>query len=383
MGHLHFDFVLHRPLILANLISYSFAFLLTGCYREYTKIPLRGHLHNITRAFLAGSLILTLLFYLFRLGYFTRTLIIIHWLVLFILLFISRVLIFTLIMRIKGKLSSLKVEILSKGKDKEALEHFIRNNPLLGYQITEKDPDAYLIIGQLHDCRKYQNDRRRIRFVPKSFLKLMKDAPLYDLPGVWITDPIPKRLRFKIVWDIICGYPIAVILTLLSLPILPIFSFLIKKDSSGPVFFLQTRYGKNVKPFTLYKFRTMINGAEKIKVKTDRNNDPRVTSFGSFLRRTSLDELPQLFNVLRLDMSMVGPRPLIGEEVNHFRFIQEKRLAVKAGLTGLVQVSGRKTFTLEEMVILDLYYVEHWSPLLDLEILFMTIPSILIGKGAY
>ncbi len=383
MGHFHFDFQLYRPLILVDFFSYLVAFLSAGCYREYIRIPLRGHLHNGMRAFISGSFILMLLIYLLQLGYFTRTLIILHLLVLFSFLLLSRILIYYFISRIYTFFPSIKVKILSEGGDKDKLEHFIKAHPLLGYRIVEDDPDAYILIGHLDDCRRYIDDKRRIRFVPKNFLRLMRDAPLYDLPGMWITGEQSYRLRYKPLWDIIFSYPIALILTILSLPLFPIFAWLIKRDSQGPVFFRQRRYGAGVKSFVLYKFRTMVEGAERIKVKARTDEDPRVTRFGSFLRRTSLDELPQLFNVLRLDMNLVGPRPLIKKEIYRYRFIQKRRLSIKAGLTGLVQVSGRKSFTLEEMVILDLYYVEHWSPLFDLELLFMTIPSILIGKGAY
>jgi len=384
MGSFDFDYLLYKPLILTSIISYLLAFLLSGSYREYLRVPLRGHLHNGFRAFLIGSLILTTMIYLFQLGYFTRTLIIIYWLVFLLFIILTRIAIFLITSTLADRFQTIKVKILTEGKGKTELEHLLHINPLIGYRLTDDEPDAYLMIGHLDDCRKYMNDKKKIRFIPKNFMRLMKDAPLYDLPGVWISQELPKfGLALKPVWDVIFTYPIAILLTLISLPLFPVFALFIKKSSTGPVFFKQRRYSKGVKSFTLYKFRTMIEGAERMKVEANLDDDPRVTSFGSFLRRTSLDELPQLFNVLSHKMNLVGPRPLIKKEVFRYKFIQEKRLSIRAGLTGLVQVSGRKTYSLEEMTILDLYYVEHWSPLLDLELLFMTIPSILIGKGAY
>ena len=111
-------------------------------------------------------------------------------------------------------------------------------------------------------------------------------------------------------------------------------------------------------------------------------DDPRITSVGMWLRRTSLDELPQLLNVLRGDMSLVGPRPPIPYEVQEYRPWQRKRLDVKPGITGLWQVSGRNRLTFDEMVRVDLFYIEHWSVLLDLKILILTIPAVLRGDGA-
>jgi lipopolysaccharide/colanic/teichoic acid biosynthesis glycosyltransferase len=111
--------------------------------------------------------------------------------------------------------------------------------------------------------------------------------------------------------------------------------------------------------------------------------DPRITPIGAALRRTSLDELPQLLNVLKGEMSIVGPRPPIFYELNHYREWHKKRLRAKPGLTGLWQVSGRSTVPFDEMVLLDLYYIDHWSLKTDLEILFRTIPVVFSGEGAY
>ena len=177
-------------------------------------------------------------------------------------------------------------------------------------------------------------------------------------------------------------------------PIIAVIAVAIRLDSRGPIFFRQQRVGRGGKLFTVYKFRSMIENAEEVRPYLDALNevegpmfkmkeDPRRTRVGRILRRTSLDELPQLINVLRGEMSLVGPRPALPSEVAQYQEWHKKRLEVSPGITGLWQVSGRNRLTFDEMVLLDIYYVENWSPLLDLRIMFKTVPTILIGEGAY
>jgi exopolysaccharide biosynthesis polyprenyl glycosylphosphotransferase len=183
-------------------------------------------------------------------------------------------------------------------------------------------------------------------------------------------------------------------LVMLSLPLLVI-ALAIKFTSPGPVFFRQKRSGLNGRPFTIYKFRTMVVDAEQrqkeLAAKNEMTgpvfkvtNDPRVTSVGKFLRKYSLDEFPQLFNILFGEMSLVGPRPLPVDEVKRFDdFSDRSRLSVKPGLTCLWQISGRNNVTdFKEWVRLDLEYIDHWSIWLDLKILLQTIPVVLAGTGA-
>ncbi|MDX6203841.1 MAG: hypothetical protein QOJ83_3341, partial [Frankiales bacterium] len=165
-------------------------------------------------------------------------------------------------------------------------------------------------------------------------------------------------------------------------------------DSRGPVLFRQTRAGTGGRPFTVYKFRTMavdaesrleelraLNESDGLLFKMRR--DPRVTRSGRFLRKYSLDELPQLLNVLRGNMALVGPRPPLPSEVEAYGADVRRRLMVRPGITGLWQVSGRSDLTWEESVRLDLYYVENWSPALDISILWKTLFAVLRGGGAY
>ena len=197
---------------------------------------------------------------------------------------------------------------------------------------------------------------------------------------------------------------VAAAMVVLLLPLLLVVALLIKLDSRGPVIFWQRRLGRDLAPFRVAKFRTMRDGAaadvhrahveamirEDAKQGEDApprpmqklHEDPRVTAVGSFLRRTSLDELPQLWNVLRGEMSLVGPRPPIGYEVENYPARAFRRFAVRPGMTGLWQVSGRCLTTFDEMVELDITYIERRSFWLNLKILLLTVPTVIHGDGA-
>jgi len=184
-------------------------------------------------------------------------------------------------------------------------------------------------------------------------------------------------------------------LLLLLSPLMLVVAVAIKRTSRGPVFFKQLRSGLNGQPFTMLKFRSMVSDAEQRKHELEAlnemsgpvfkvTNDPRVTPIGQWLRKKSIDELPQLWNVLRGDMSLVGPRPLPVDEVNRFDdFSHRRRLSVKPGLTCLWQVSGRNNVKdFKTWVRLDLEYIDNWSLWLDIKILLRTIPVVLLGTGA-
>lgn len=200
---------------------------------------------------------------------------------------------------------------------------------------------------------------------------------------------------YKRVFDVVLT---VIGLILLAIPFVLI-ALVIKLTSNGPVFYSHTRIGKDCKPFVFYKFRTMYagnddsshrafvsdliagesNGGDVKKIE----NDPRVTSIGKFLRRTSLDELPQLFNVLKGDMSLVGPRPCMPYELEQYQDWHRRRLSVIPGCTGLWQVAGRSAVDFNDMVILDLFYIDNMSPLFDLRIIFRTLPVMLFARGGH
>lgn len=192
------------------------------------------------------------------------------------------------------------------------------------------------------------------------------------------------------------GFDLAVggIITLLMLPLLGAIALLVKLTSPGPVLFRQERIGQNGRPFVIKKFRTMRVGAEAMQESLlDRNaaegplfkveNDPRVTRVGKVLRGWSLDELPQLFNVLAGDMSLVGPRPVMRREVEQYEDWHMQRLDVRPGVTGLAQASGRINLAFDEFARMDIFYIENWSLAYDVVIIAKTIPALLSRTGAY
>ncbi|MEU6094490.1 sugar transferase [Streptomyces sp. NPDC047079] len=186
----------------------------------------------------------------------------------------------------------------------------------------------------------------------------------------------------------------ATLLILLLSPLFAAVALAVRLDSPGPVVHRQTRMGRGQVPFTMAKFRTMVVDAERLRHQLAGTNekdgrmfkmrrDPRVTRVGRVLRRYSLDELPQLFNVVRGDMSLVGPRPPLPDEVAGYDEVELRRLAVKPGLTGLWQVSGRSDLSWDETVALDLRYVDNWSLSVDVGVLLRTVRAVLAGTGAY
>jgi len=172
-----------------------------------------------------------------------------------------------------------------------------------------------------------------------------------------------------------------VLLVILAVPLAAI-ALLVLLDSGRPVLFVQERAGLNGRPFKIYKFRAMVQNAEKIGLGVfTEENDPRITRVGRWLRKWSLDELPQLFNILKGDMSFVGPRPTLMYQVEKYDERQRKRLLVKPGVTGWAQVNGRNSLTWPERIELDVWYVEHWSLWLDLYILFVRTPLIVLRRA--
>jgi lipopolysaccharide/colanic/teichoic acid biosynthesis glycosyltransferase len=170
----------------------------------------------------------------------------------------------------------------------------------------------------------------------------------------------------------------------LSAPVLALAAVAIRLESAGPVVYRQRRSGLHGHEFDVLKLRTMVDGAEHKGAGLAINeNDPRITRVGAFLRRTSLDELPNLVNVLRGEMSLIGPRPTLPAQVAQYGERERGRLAVKPGITGWAQVNGRASLPWAQRIELDLYYIEHRSPALDARILWRTVAMVLGGSGLY
>jgi exopolysaccharide biosynthesis polyprenyl glycosylphosphotransferase len=229
-----------------------------------------------------------------------------------------------------------------------------------------------------------ENTGVRFRLVSEAFSVLSKesrvdligDFPLLELGS---GEASPVYLFLKRAMDLL----IAMCVLILTLPLWIFIAVCIKLDSKGPVFFKQERVGYKGKKFILYKFRTMFVHTPPFSESPKNEDDPRITKFGRFLRRTSLDELPQLINVIKGEMSLVGPRPEMPFIVERYSKWERKRLDVKPGITGLWQILGRKNLPLQENIHYDFYYIKNRSIVLDFMILLKTIPAVLRRKGAY
>ena len=241
----------------------------------------------------------------------------------------------------------------------------------------------------------------RVMYIPDMYMLSTYTANIRSIDGLpvisatqGLLNPVNRFIKS------VMNYAGGLIALILASPIMLIAAVKIKREDKGPVFFRHRRVGQNLEPFRMFKFRTMVPNAEKIldemlkdeKLKKEFDeafkfkDDPRVTKFGKILRRTSLDELPQIFNVLRGEMSLVGPRPIVQDEVNRF---YGKRTAmqifhVKPGMTGYWQISGRNDVKdYAQRIDFDLYYIHNWSIWMDIIIMLRTIKVIITGKGAY
>jgi exopolysaccharide biosynthesis polyprenyl glycosylphosphotransferase len=201
--------------------------------------------------------------------------------------------------------------------------------------------------------------------------------------------PRPHQMAIKRLFDIAASAAGLIVLS----PLLLTVALIIKLTSRGPIFFRQKRVGLHGKPFNMLKFRSMVVNAEELKAKLEAlneqtgpvfkiKNDPRITGIGRFIRKYSIDELPQLLNVLRGEMSVVGPRPPLPGEVEKYAAWQRRRLSVRPGLTCIWQVSGRNQISFEEWMYLDMQYIDNWTLLTDLSLILKTVPVVITGNGA-
>jgi exopolysaccharide biosynthesis polyprenyl glycosylphosphotransferase len=208
----------------------------------------------------------------------------------------------------------------------------------------------------------------------------MRSVPRFDRPRYLIK----RAIDFIVI--ILC--------TPILLPLMLLIALAIKFDSPGPILFTQRRVGKDGREFKMFKFRSMHENADAMRQELIEQtgadpkrpkweNDPRITRVGKWIRRTSIDELPQILNILRGEMSVVGPRPPTPDEVTHYETWHRQRLNILPGATSLWQVSGRSKVPFEEQCLLDIYYIENWSIALDIQIMLRTIPNVLLGNGAY
>jgi exopolysaccharide biosynthesis polyprenyl glycosylphosphotransferase len=272
----------------------------------------------------------------------------------------------------------------------------------LGQALDDEQIDTVIICLPWQSHRTIQRllrscEKRNVRaqVVPDLFQLTMNQVYVDDFNGIPLIGTRGVNIRG---WNLIVKRASDLVIggigALVAMPLIGAIALAIKLDSPGPVLYRQKRIGKNGEPFLCYKFRSMVDGADRLRPVLDATNeatgplfkvrnDPRRTRVGRWLRRYSLDELPQLLNVMRGEMSLVGPRPNLPEEAEHYAEWHKKRLTVSPGMTGLWQVSGRSDLTFDEMVLLDLYYVENWDFAMDVNIMLRTAPAIVRGRGAY
>lgn len=427
-------FVPYLPLAAMLTALVMLAFIIEGVYRPRRNATLVDEIYAVINGATTGFVVMVFIVFFWRPLVYSRLIFVYATALIILLLITARVLRRLALASLRRQGAGMdRVLIVGAGEEGlRVLRHLVAR-PELGYQVVgfvdddlERGSadigrikalgriDALPDLIQSHDLDEVvitlpSQEHRRIlelvetclrsdvrpRIVPDLFQMSLSRVQVDDVAGIPMLSPHSTELSgwaraFKRFVDIV-GSTLG--LLVLS-PLLALISLAIRLDTPGSPIFRQMRVGRNGRYFPVYKFRSMVQDAEKIRSQLTHLNeadgplfkirdDPRTTRVGRFLRRTSLDELPQLWNVLRGDMSLVGPRPALPEEVAGYAEWHRQRLATAPGMTGLWQVSGRSDLPFEEMILLDIYYIENWSPLLDASILMRTVPKVLFRTGAY
>jgi exopolysaccharide biosynthesis polyprenyl glycosylphosphotransferase len=433
LGRIDVFFEFHMRLLLIIICLWSLLFLITKLYETFKiKTPFQ-EIFAVFKVVFVGSFIIG--FGVFTLRYFmiSRAVIVSFGLLNFLFLVGERIVIRGIVKYRRSKgWGLLNIIVVGTGKEAEEIAEVIgqqhhwnlrlvgfvsidgkrygetiRGHPVLGGRedfpriINDSVVDEVIFavprrhmegLGELFLLCEEEGIKTRVtlNFFPhifsKIFLERLQDIPLLTFS----TTPTNEFALFiKRFMDIVIS---SVCLIFLS-PLFLVVSLLIKMTSEGPVFFKQARSGLYYRTFTMYKFRSMVVDAEEKKRDLRHMNemdgpifkirdDPRITAIGKWIRKRSIDELPQLINVLKGEMSLVGPRPHPTEEVREYTSWQRRRLSMKPGITGLWQIGGRSDTTFAESMKHDLDYIDNWSLWLDIKILLRTIPTIVSGKGA-
>lgn len=407
-------FPVYFRLILWTMPAWTLIFAMNGLYSTDRRGVAR-EFGKIVVSVSAAIALLTVGIFLGRIFFFSRLIIAMSWVLSIALVLFGRYLTLFIQRRLyRSGIGVHRVIVIGHNGGTKSLARQLNENKKLGYkiiklidhdgiskiaEIVRRNPCDEILIADVEMDQKeieqvanfcHQNNLG-FKMIPNLFLVQSTHTNIQTLAGVPILEfrrtPLDGWGRIiKRIIDLIFS---AVFIIILS-PIMLAIAALIRATSKGPILFRQERVGLE-KNFTFLKFRTMKEGAEKehqAYIKKYGNmfklkNDPRVTPFGKFLRQTSLDELPQFFNVLMGNMSLIGPRPPMPEEVARYNSFQRRRLGVKPGMTGLWQVSGRSDLSFDEWVRLDAYYIEHWSLWLDFVIFLKTIWIVFRGRGAY
>jgi len=423
-------------LLLGFLFVNSVIFRTVGLYHSKRLAKRSGEVVDLLKAVSLSALAIAGVALVFKIEMVTWVFIGVFWLTDLIILVLSRLALRPILAWIRVQGRNLR-DILIVGTNSRAV-HFVRkieSTPELGYRLigfvdevwdgltTFKQTGYPLICGLDHldqFLRDNVVDEVMIGLPLKSFYQKSSDiahlceeqgiivrflSNIYDLKGARSrTEEFEGETLVSVYsghpegWPILVkrmlDFSLALCLLILLAPVLLITALIIKLTSPGPIFFIQERVGLNKRRFRLWKFRTMVPDAElRLAELEQRNdisgpvfklrNDPRVTKIGVFLRKTSIDELPQLINVLKGDISLVGPRPLPVRDYNGFdQDWHRRRFSVRPGITCLWQVNGRSEIPFEKWMELDMDYIDHWSLWLDFKILLKTIPVVLKGSGA-
>lgn len=423
------------PVIAALMIYLGVSFAARGLYRDASRTSLLDQLMIIVNVVLTGIALLIVVVFLYRPFYFSRLIFAFAGANIIVLLSLVRLIIAGVRhWRWTHGIGRERVLVVGGTGLGQQVMNGIAASPGLGYTLAGylddrpivnggRDPQIYRRLGSVEDLAATIREQRvqqvilalpfweqgrlpdlvaicrehGVGFqVAPDFYQLSFDrVDMLQLSGVPLLRPKEIRLTgvnlaFKRAIDV----AVVLLTAPFTLPIALLIALLIRLDSPGPILFRQRRVGKNGQPFVCLKFRTMVPDAEQRKAALAAQNeadgplfkmrdDPRITRLGRWLRRRSLDELPQLINVLRGEMSLIGPRPALPEEVARYEPWHHRRLEVQPGCAGLAQALGRSDISFDEQVRLDIYYAENWSLGMDLRVLLMIIPAVISGRGAY
>jgi len=430
----HVSFRVYTPSVLITAAIIVFVYWLENAYHPERGRTFFDEFYIVFRGTLTGIALMIVVVFLAMPNYYSRLIFVYTGIVILVLLGLSRVIERLIVAgRRKRGRGVDRVLIVGAGEVARSIMRAVVARPDLGYRIVgfvDDDPakaqtdigrypalgttdglseaikthgvDEVIVTLPWNSYRKIltimnqcQREGVAVRIVPDLFQMALGNVVVETLNGVPLLGfREPKLEDWQVFFKRAVDLLLASLVLVLSSPLLLIIAIAIRLDSPGSVIFRQLRVGRNGGEFTVWKFRSMRTDAEA-QVETLRTqneasgplfkirNDPRRTRMGRFLRRTSLDELPQFWNVLRGDMSFIGPRPALPSEVQEYAPWYRRRLEISPGITGLWQVSGRSDLTFDEMVLLDIYYIENWSPFMDLRIALKTIPTVILGSGAY
>ena len=421
---LHFIFIFWLSIII--LLNNN-----NGLYQTRRELAESIEIWKVIRSVIQSVVITIVAIYLLKIHAFPRTVLLLAGVMIVVFLSTWRIVkrAFVLFLVSRGY-NNFNVLIVGAGKVGTALTQEIGRRKALGLNIVGflddfKTPadscEGHKILGKIadfptiaqqkfinivfitihHDSRVFlqlleqaREMRLAVRVVPEGFELTTGEFGKYNIGFIPVLEYFNEGVEFshpgKRLFDCLASFFLLLVLSPLFLTI----AILIKKDSKGSVFYLSRRYGRRGQEFLMYKFRTMIANAVELQEKLKDQNevdgpifkiksDPRVTPFGKVLRKYSLDELPQLINVLIGNMSLVGPRPFPIEQIEKEDLRQLKRLEVKPGITGLWQIRGRSDISFSRLIKWDIWYINNWSFWLDINILLQTIPVVVKGRGAY